>query len=241
MVNWTLARAGLGGGLCLALVPACASVPAAESSESGQTGEGTSGIGSSEESSSGMGNEPPRLEAAVENLPGRVILRFSEPLAPIDDVEPSRFRLSFGKTANGRTYYADLGNVGDGYCHYDYENCTDGSCEQYPGCEFEPTFVIVESLELQAPDEVVLGFAPEWTEFHCRVVQGDPDFVLPEFDQSLLYLHYSPGDVEIQDLDGDALGAIAPDWVEMPDELFHEPGWGTLEDGPFHIPTPCDL
>ncbi len=121
-------------------------------------------------------------------------LHFSEPLAPVDGVDPNDFRMSMGMAKSylryAYTYYYDPGELQDGAMNFTRMQAQGDIIDLY----FEPPFDIQYCHEL----------ATEMAEMDAEPgVSAKGGF----------YLHYSPGNKPITDSDGNALAPIGPEWV----------------------------
>lgn len=166
----------------------------------------------------------------------RVELAFSRPLAPVDGVDPAKFRLAvargdtdeYGRKCLSTTYYCELSlglsDGGCGRCYTGYDSPDPDACPS----RIEVVSLVRDDadprllqLELSAPIRPLLCLQLGYTD-------GD----------AIVQVHYSALDIPtITDEAGVALGDISPRWVlEGLDEEYHEhlfPNRDAL------VPIPC--
>jgi hypothetical protein len=188
---------------------------------------------------------PLELEIARFNKTGQfLLLRFSEPMAPVDAVDPNDFRVSLATSTryqyNGYGYnyiyessrYADP-NLNLGYDYY------------YGGYGFQP--LVVEKVANGKKDtDIILRFFDPLEEDAClsfAQLQADYEFFdsLPNQDAMVgLFPHYSPGAVKVKSADGEVLAPIGPEWVEYGYSYMFEDEFGWPHLNP-QIEIPCTV
>lgn len=169
-----------------------------------------------------------------------VLLRFSEPMAAVDGIDPADFRLSFTSTSRylyegtvyAFTYYADVHYM----LVYNYVAYT----------EFVP-LVFDEIANGALATDIVLRFAEPLDSRTCWHY-GEVEAYAQELDQEPdndarvgLFPHYSPGAVPVQSADGQSLAAIGAHWVEHGSPFIFEEqefGWPYLDP---QVAFPCDV
>lgn len=181
-------------------------------------------------------------------------LSFTEPLAPVETVNPKRFRLSIAQ--------AYLGNYGgqpnttlidpryynlEQYCSPNppppcyYEPPYDYYCYYGPSCYYQSTGPLVATSVAALdgdPTSLVIGLGVPIQPFLCNTLQAFEDN--PNF-QMVLHLHYAAGGLsELQDLGGLAVPSLGDAWVKYDGNFYSYPGpaFSTLD--PF-LPIPCQL
>ncbi|MDC0671026.1 hypothetical protein [Nannocystis radixulma] len=182
----------------------------------------TTGEGPGVTDSDGAG--PPLLQS-VELDGDRLILTFTEPLAPIADVSPTQFRLSAAIVSDKQvTYYYDPSawnfecygsDTGMQYC-YDgpltFEDLDDGVDPEVLQLEFATDILENTCVELAAR-AVMLG------------------------GEGALYLHFSDAQgSKIYDKDGEALAPFGADWIGAGDSMTVD---GELPALVPRLPIPC--
>jgi hypothetical protein len=162
---------------------------------------------------------PPELLAAalVEASPGEqpdaVILRFSEPLGPIANVDPEHFRLSTGLVIDDGqggelTVYYDLANH--------FTNGLPGQDAQLPDIDGpwpRHALTVVAALERgESSDELILRLSYPLEIAVCDALEEAAALGIP----AGIFVHYAEADhPRITDEAGNALADIAGDWVAL--------------------------
>lgn len=179
---------------------------------------------------------PPQM-IGVELLDPQILrVTFTEAIAPVDLVNPKRFRLSVGRYrpayyySSQRTVYYDLGLFNTPECDYYYEPCY-----------YEPPLP-VDALDV-LPDAydpaqvIVLLTNPIFTRV-CQIAAqaADPN---PPGARGGLFLHYAAGgNSEITDLVGLPLADIGVEWIKFTDDYMSVDYANFPELNPF-LPIPC--
>jgi hypothetical protein len=134
-----------------------------------------------------------------------VELAFSEPLAPVDAVDPEKFRLGIvvidTHRENGRCFrdirYCDLSSELDSCGGYFYSY----------GSNLEPTRVTALELDEDDPSRLQLRITPPISQERCLQLESSEH-------KNGIQVFFSKGDEPtITDLDGEKLDDIAPHWV----------------------------
>jgi hypothetical protein len=148
-----------------------------------------------------VARQPPRvIQAELRGAGDRLQLQFSEPLAPVDGVDPNDFRLSmamaYAYPGYAYAYYYDLGELfGDGD---------------------EDTGLMTITALVGEGDTLELSIHPPIEFDYCREIEREMLEARAEPGGRLdggLYLHYSPGERPITDTQGDELRPAAGEWV----------------------------
>jgi hypothetical protein len=180
------------------------------------------------ETDTGPNDIPFEVKLAVFNATGKfVALRFSEPVAPIDGVDPRDFRISLAQPIYSCNYdacytqttYWDVNFYADHYAGY----------EPYSDARLETDLIALGNM----PTDIVLRFETEVDPIIC-------DFFPGEGDLDVLFVHYSPGEVPVRSADGEVLAPIGPEWVEVAPNYV----WGVYGEFPNlnpQIAIPCNL
>lgn len=168
---------------------------------------------------------PPTLVSA-RFVDERVIeLSFSEPLAPVDDVDPSAFRISWTWSASGGAYY-------EAYTAY-YDPML-ALCLSTDYCEEESTSVVGVRCSPGDPSSLLLTL-DRFSPLACQLINDfqsyDPGYASP------LLPHFDAEIATITDLDGEALASIGPDFVTT-DDVYLEVS-GEFPNYPMPIPIDC--
>lgn len=220
------------------------SPPGVPSLEAGEETE--SETGSTTATTTGSNNGEPLALVSAQFTPNHLgmVLRFSEPVAPPDAVDPSDFRISMSQTSVilygplneylEQTSYVDINyiiaaNTPPYVDYYDVRLDVDDVIEGNLATDL--LLLFAEPLDPNACDSITDDFAStlDW---------GEQPAV--EVDVALL-IHYSPGATPVLSSDGDALAAIGPEWVEIapsPYMLVDSYGWPNV-DPLIRIPIPC--
>ncbi|MEM9455814.1 MAG: hypothetical protein AAGF11_16660 [Myxococcota bacterium] len=192
---------------------------------------------------------PPRLIAAQFIDNARLVLTFSEAIAPPTSVNPQQFRLSSAFAPQGEYYYqygtnyqeVGLTNGVDYFCEeYCYEYCYQDEC--YDRCwEYcytppgPPVRVISVDPIPDRPEALVLGLDNPINGGVCsQLNQFPPEWI------SDLFIHYTPaGTAPITDNAGDVLAPIAEHWALEPNADFaYIEGFFEWMDPVLPIPCP---
>jgi hypothetical protein len=155
-------------------------------------------------------------------------LTFSEPVGPLEGVDPDDFRISMAMT-----FYAF--EYGQAYQSSQYTDLV-VYANIYPYVNF--TFLSITPGA--SPDQVVLELDQPFPDYACEYIAYFNNLPPPTGGcaERTLLLHHAGGDVPIHDVDGVALPDFGPDWV-------HEPSWvDYVEDAgfpnfPARIDIPC--
>jgi hypothetical protein len=246
-----------GAMLGLAIVAAgCADDKGNNEEETGTEGDGDGDTGNPDTGNPDTGNPetgdgdtgpndiPLELELAVFNKTGKyLLLRFSEPMAPVDGIDPSDFRVSLATT--WQYFSAYYGYVYKSSNYWD-PNTYLGYEYYYYGYGYKPLVADLIANGSQ-PTDIVLRFVDELEEGACQqfvnlqASYADYD-AQPNADAKIgLFPHYSPGAVPVESADGEVLAAIGPEWAEFPGQgmsLYYEFGWPNLDP---QIEIPCTV
>jgi hypothetical protein len=151
------------------------------------------------ERKSGLDRRRPEIVDAQLLTGDHLRLRFSEPLASLEGVDPNDFRLSLGMAKSYKfyayAYYMDLGDTVEGHHGLLRLGGLSGAGDTID-LHLEPDFDLAYCHELMAE---MVDMANE-----------------PGIDvEAGLFLHYSPGAVPITDAAGNGLAAVGADWVQV--------------------------
>lgn len=214
--------------------------------EQDETDTGEVGDGDGDPTGDPVPNDIPlELELARFNATGKyLLLRFSEPMAPVDGVDPADFRVSLASTMR----FVDSSYYGP----YVYESSRYADPNLYLGYSYyydpygaKPLVVDLVANGKQATD-IVLRFvdpieADSCAEFVHRQASYEEFDKQPNQDAKIaLFPHYSPGAVPVKSADGEVLAAIGPEWVEIQSSYMveYEFGWPNLDP---QIEIPCTV
>lgn len=176
----------------------------------------------------GTNDVPFELVSAAMDLTGEfVALRFSEPVGPLDGVDPSDFRISValpyelcsgGEDCVAKTGYWDANFYVDYYLTYAPYGPPESD-------RFEVDLLAHGNM----PTDVVLRFAVPLDPLLCEYFE----------DAEVLFVHFAPAPIPVQSDDGEPLAAIGPQWVDYVGPI---PFMGVDGDFPNldpRIPIPC--
>jgi hypothetical protein len=187
---------------------------------------------------------PPQL-VGVELLDPQILrLTFTEAIAPVDDVNPKRFRLSAAQYrpayyySTPRTAYYDLELFNNEYvCDYvcyEYYECYD-QCTYLPGVAVDALDVLADAYN--PAQAIVLLSQPIFP----RVCQVANQFAagIPEGSRGGLFLHYAGGGAaQITDLAALPLASVGIEWVKTLDSYMLRDYANFPDMNPF-LPIPC--
>lgn len=194
---------------------------------------------------------PPALVSVAFVDPFTLQLSFTEPVAPVDTVNPKRFRLSFA--------VAYLGNYGGQpntslrdprfynfteYCPPLPPGCYDYYYEPYycyygPYCYYQasPPILAADLINHYAdPNSVLISLTEGIRPSLCNMI----DAFQSDNGQAVLHLHYADGGLaQITDLAGLPLPALGETWIKNASDFYYYPGVvGFSNFNPF-LPIPC--
>ena len=183
---------------------------------------------------------PIELVLAQFNATGKfLLLRFSEPVASVEGIDPSDFRISFASTS--RYHYSGTVYSSSYYADPHYQLIYN---YQYNG-EYVPLIADLVANGNVATD-IVLRFTDPLDPLACSnfaeiQAQTEELDAMPNFQARVgLFPHYSPGAVPIRSVDGDVLAPIGPEWVDYiwPAMVIEDFGWPGLDP---RIEIPCNV
>lgn len=174
---------------------------------------------------------PFELVSASLNATGQfVVLRFSEPVAPVGGVDPSDFRISYAQP----TALCGSGGCVDQTTYWDANFYVDYYLGYQP---YQPNtndrFEVDQVSPGNQATDIFLRFGMPLNPALCEYASYYPDV------DDFLFVHFSPGDIPVKSSDGESLAAIGPQWVE---QLL--PVWDVDGDFPNldpKISIPCNL
>lgn len=169
-----------------------------------------------------------------------ITLTFSEPIAPVDGVNPDDFRLSFAVTSAFSYVYEGLSY------HYEYTSYNDVAYVIGDYYSFQPfafmsvtrgaaaNQLVLRSVDALGPEACdTLDNVFEWFETYAAYYSDDTRF------DAALFLHYAGGDVPIESEAGGVLADIGADWVTSQDINRSREGFGFTALAPqLRIPCP---
>lgn len=194
---------------------------------------------------------PPGLLAVTMIDPFTLQLSFTEPVAPVDTVNPKRFRLSLA-----RGYFGAYGGQPGTYLRDpQYYNFTEYCPPTPPACYYDPAPYYcyyggcyyqqtppVEVADLfnhyYDPTQVVLSLTVPIQQSLCNVLNLPED---PSVD-FVLHLHYASGGLaQVTDLAGLPLPSMSDAWVKSQSKYYNY-----LNSAPFSnfnpfLPIPCNF
>jgi hypothetical protein len=169
---------------------------------------------------------PPTLVAARFVEQKVVRLTFSEPLAPVDGVDPASFRLSWS------WYYE--GDPGYSSPYTSYYDPMLLFCLSSDFCPGEYTDVVELSCDPDDPSSLLLR-VDAFSQHICNNISTFMEYY--EDYTSPLLVHFDAGIGSITDLDGEPLASIAPEFVTAPD--YYLTLDGNFPNYPMRIPIEC--
>jgi hypothetical protein len=148
----------------------------------------------------GLDRRRPEIVEAQLLTGDHLRLRFSEPLAPLDGVDPNDFRLSLGMAKSYKfyayAYYIDLGDT---------------------VIEGDHGLMRLADMTLQG-DTIDLHLEPDFDLAYCHELMAELTDLASEPGiqvQAGVFLHYSPGNAAVSDEAGNALAPVGADWVQV--------------------------
>jgi hypothetical protein len=187
-------------------------------SESGGSESGGSESGGSESGGSESGDDsaPQLLSAWTDETGKYIVLRFSEPMAPPDDVDPSDFRISHAKTT-------DFLGGGPGSNYTMYRDPHILFWEYYYEYGDPPTMpsVITSVTAGELATDLVLEFAVPLPLDACDILEQEQALIANNIQFDViddgrvgLYPHYSQGSPNaIRSAQDEPLESIGEEWV----------------------------
>jgi hypothetical protein len=172
------------------------------------------------------------VSASLDATGQSVVLRFSEPVAPVDGVDPSAFRISW---AAPTALCGGLGPCVDQTTYWDPNFYANYYISYEPGMNMNVRFEVDMIAAGNQANEVSLHFGAPLDPALCEYLAYYQD----EYDY--LYVHYSPGDIPLTNNDGEALAAIGPEWVEFMEAYPVMAFDGTFPNLDPKIAIPCSL
>lgn len=189
---------------------------------------------------------PPAL-VAIEMLDPQILrLQFTEALAPVDAVNPKRFRLSLANYrpeyyySSARTIYYDL-EV------FNNEQVCDYVCYEYYECYYQcyygnalPVDVVDVLADAYDPAAVVVLLSNPIFPRSCQTASSFGGG-FPEGSRGGLMLHYAAGGAaQITDAVGLPLASIGIEWVKT-DEQYRVDEFVNFPDMNPFLPIPCNF
>lgn len=190
---------------------------------------------------------PPALVSATLLDPQTLQLSFTEPIAPVDTVNPKRFRFSFAIGYFGaydtqqQTFLRD-----PRYFNYT-QNCVPCQYGPFPDyCYYQPYYcyfipsdeILVAELynHYSDPNSLLLFLTEPIRPSLCNAINNDGD---PKFSDAVLHLHYADGGLaQITDLAGIPLGPDGKFWVQYDGNYYTYIAPAFSNFTPF-VPIPC--
>lgn len=160
-----------------------------------------------------------------------LVLTFSDPVAPVDGVAPTDFRISMGQTFQ----YMDEGMTIEQSAYY----------EPNTRVGYYDAVGMMAIANGPGTDQVSITLAPAFAPLTCTFVANSNEGSSPEFPiEAAVFPHYAPGSTPVTNTEGVELAAMGAAWVlNGPDdeyygyELFIEEfGFPNLVP---RIPIPC--
>jgi hypothetical protein len=161
-----------------------------------------------------------------------LILTFSDPVAPVDGVVPTDFRISMGVSMS----YMDGEQLVEQSAYYEpatwvgyYEPVEMSAIANGPG-----------ENQITLSFETAIGYVI-CTSVENHVNSGSPGFMV----EGGLFPHYAPGSTPVANTEGEPLAAIGPEWVLTgPDQPYYYGYELFIEEAGFpnlvpQIPIPC--
>jgi hypothetical protein len=163
---------------------------------------------------------PPTLVSAAIVGDRLVQLSFTEPIATVDDLDPSAFRLSI---AHYDDYYAET----------TYLDPLFWICGHTDGCFGDYVEVVELGCVADDPNAMLLRVDILRDDIFCplfdyQAMYGYVSHLLPHFDAMIAL---------VADLDGEALASISAEWVTNSELVAGE--MGSFPNYPSLVPIPC--
>lgn len=188
---------------------------------------------------------PPQLIDAVVRDAFTVELFFSEPIAAITAIDPTKFRMSaaFSNSYyNDSTWYADLGQwngeeVCMEYCYgSDYGDSGGQHCNEWCYTPPGPQVHVQSIVNSPYADRAIMALDQPMTANLCKQLANKIE--TNGATEAALFLHYSNNGAGITDQDGEQLDAIAEHWVLLSNQTY------SYQQGTFpfmnpYIPIAC--
>jgi hypothetical protein len=179
-----------------AAIMACALPSADISTTQTPTAVETRGKAKAQRKSAAPRHGPTVIDAELLADGKHLRLQLSEPVTPVDGVDPNDFRLSVAMAYEYKfyayAYYYDLGEVGE-----TGELLSMSSLKDHG-----------DTLELELDQFVDPAYCME-IEIEVRDMRSEPGVRA----DGGIFLHYAPGERPILDVEGNAMSAIAAEWV----------------------------
>lgn len=194
---------------------------------------------------------PPALAAVEFQDPATLKLTFTEPIAPTDDVNPKRFRLSFAFGYYGNYGLPPTTTLADPHYYNVIQVCVPAPpgcyydpppyyCYYGPFCYYAPSapIHIVDVVKSATePNVAFLALSVPIQPTMCELLQKFPSGNLA----TVLHLHYADGgQAQITDLAGLPLPPLAEAWVTEDDQFYeyYDQPAPFANFNPF-LPIPC--
>jgi hypothetical protein len=206
----------------------------ADESETGNDGGATGGDGDGDTGGDGDGdtgsNDFELVSARLDASGETVVLTFSEAVGPVDEVDPSDFRISYASPESlcGDNGCTDITTYRD-------PNFFVGQYYSY-GAQVGP-FDLVEITPGDQATEVFLRAATALDPLMCDAL-AYYEMYSPGYTFGL-FVHHSPGAIPLSSAGGEALAANGAQWVEQAAPVWYADGnFPNLDP---QIEIPCDL
>jgi len=198
---------------------------------------------------------PPELTGLSFLDAATLELTFSEAMAPADDVDPAKFRLSVSASVDYSyygydevsTYYSQAYLRGDEVCdEYCYPDYYTGEEYCYEYCDFERIPVDPVDVRSASSERIVVDLDPPIDATLCDRIDELEDY--PVVKEAGLFLHYSNNGLPtLTDEAGTPLDAIGEAWVlkgESAGGYYGYYGYHDFVRGEYpnidpHRPIPC--
>jgi hypothetical protein len=166
------------------------------------------------------------VEAAFADEFGTLVLTFSDPVAPVDGVDPADFRVSMAMTMS----YEYMGMQYDISYYADPNVYVDGDAMP---------IAMTAIAQGPNPNQISLTLDPVFDLAACATLEDTLADTPPDaMVEGHFFVHHAPGDIPLSFEGGPELAAIGPDWVMEPEISSYVAtfGWPSLDP---QIPIPC--
>jgi hypothetical protein len=161
------------------------------------------------------------IEAEFADDFSTLVLTFSDPVASVDGVAPTDFRISMGQTF-----------------HYTYDGQYYAQSAYYDPNTWIGSYPVGMMAIANGPraEQISITLAPRFEPLVCTAVANSNEGSMPDFPiEAAVFPHYAPGTTPVTNTDGAELAAMGAEWVLTgPDDEYY--GYEMFVDG-FRFPN----